>query len=64
MIKAVIYTRFSTRNQDESSLEDQERRCRAFAASKDLDVTGVYADPAVSGTTTRRDDLGFRIVTE
>ena len=39
-MKAVIYARYSTENQDARSIEDQERRCRAFAVARGLQVGG------------------------
>jgi DNA invertase Pin-like site-specific DNA recombinase len=56
-VKAVVYARYSTENQDSRSIEDQERRCRAYAAARGLQVVDVYADAAVSGTTTARPNL-------
>ncbi len=56
-MKAVIYARYSTENQDARSIEDQERRCRVFAVARGLQVVDVYSDAAVSGTTTARPNL-------
>ena len=44
-----IYARYSTEKQDARSIEDQVRRCRAFAATHGHDVVAVYADEAISG---------------
>jgi site-specific DNA recombinase len=51
-MRAVIYSRFSSQLQDARSIEDQERRCRAFASTRDLEVVDVYSVAAISGTTT------------
>lgn len=48
---AAIYLRYSTDKQDPTSLVDQEKRCRAWAAANGYTVAAVYADPAKSGTT-------------
>src|SRR5438552_19131315 len=56
-MEAAIYGRFSTDKQDSRSIEDQARRCRAFAAERGLRVVGAYADAAMSGTHTDRRDL-------
>jgi site-specific DNA recombinase len=46
----VIYARYSTLLQDSRSIDDQERRCRVYAAAHDMHVVGVYADAAESGS--------------
>jgi DNA invertase Pin-like site-specific DNA recombinase len=56
-MRAVTYCRFSTDRQDSRSIEDQDRRCREFAARQDLFVTKVYADAAKSGATMDRIQL-------
>lgn len=50
-MNAVIYTRFSPRKNAATceSCETQERQCREYARQKGLGVSGVYADPDVSG---------------
>lgn len=57
MKTAAVYCRYSTDRQDASSLEDQERKCRAFAVSKGFTVVAVYGDAAVSGSHTQRAQL-------
>ncbi|MEO8212374.1 MAG: recombinase family protein, partial [Myxococcales bacterium] len=52
-----IYARYSTDRQDARSIDDQIRRCRAFAQSRGHSVAGEYADAAVSGTHTDRASL-------
>ena len=56
-MRAVTYCRFSTDRQDSRSIDDQERRCRAFASRQDLFVTKVYADAAKSGAHMERAQL-------
>ena len=54
---AVIYARFSSYNQREESIEAQERACREYASRKGLQVIGVYADRAKSGTSAEREEF-------
>ena len=49
MSEAVIYARFSSDKQTESSIEAQVRACREYAAAHSLHVMEVYADEAISG---------------
>lgn len=49
MKKAVIYARFSSKNQTEESINAQERACRDYADQHNLSVVRVYADEAISG---------------
>lgn len=44
-----IYARFSTARQDARSIDDQVRRCRAFAEQRRLEVVEVFVDAAQSG---------------
>lgn len=55
--KAAAYARFSTDRQDARSIDDQLRRCRAFAESRGLTIAVEYKDAAVSGAHTERADL-------
>ncbi len=48
-MRVAIYTRFSSDKQSLSSLDDQERLCRALAERNCWDVVAVYQDAAVSG---------------
>jgi site-specific DNA recombinase len=51
MTEAVaIYARYSTDRQDARSIDDQERRCREFAAARGFHVTEVFSDAAQSGS--------------
>ena len=54
---AVIYARFSSHNQREESIEAQERACREYASRKGLQIIGVYADRAKSGTSAEREEF-------
>ncbi len=53
-LPAVIYARFSSHKQDEESIEQQVAECRAFAASRGLNIIEVYSDSAISGRSDRR----------
>ncbi len=46
---AVIYARFSTKNQDPRSIDDQFRRCDEYAAAEGLKVVAHYKDEGISG---------------
>jgi len=48
---AIIYARYSTDKQRETSIEDQARVCRARAEGEKLEVVAVYADDGISGAT-------------
>jgi len=50
-ILCAIYARYSSTNQREASIEDQIRRCRQFAASRNWVVLEdyIYVDQAISG---------------
>lgn len=51
LINCAIYARYSSDNQKEASIEDQIRKCREFAKSKEWQVLEghIYFDKAVSG---------------
>jgi DNA invertase Pin-like site-specific DNA recombinase len=51
-MKAIIYARFSTDMQDEQSIFDQVRVCRAFAAQRSLSIGGEFSDEGISGAAT------------
>lgn len=48
---AAIYSRFSTDKQSETSVEAQERLCRARADALGVSIVATHADQAVSGST-------------
>jgi len=52
--RGVIYARFSSHNQREESIEQQVAECKAFAASSDITIVGIYADSAKTGRTDHR----------
>ena len=54
MTRCVIYARYSSDNQREASLTDQERECREYAKHQGWDVVDVYSDAAISGGSDRR----------
>jgi len=56
-IPVAIYARYSTDRQDSRSIDDQIRRCRAFAASRGLEVAAEYKDAAQSGAHLERADM-------
>lgn len=53
-LRGVIYARFSSAKQRETSIAGQIRECRAYAESKGIAVVGTYEDRAVSGRSDRR----------
>ena len=53
-MRAMIYTRYSSDNQREASLEDQERLCRDLALRHGWSVVKVFADRAMSGSSAFR----------
>lgn len=48
-MRSVIYARYSTDRQEESSITDQVRRCRDYAAARGWEVVEVFADEGISG---------------
>ncbi len=50
-LTAVIYARYSTDKQRETSIEDQARVCRTRAKALGLEVVAVHADDELSGST-------------
>ena len=55
-LRAAIYARYSTDKQKETSVEDQFRLCRRHCDQKGWQVTQVFADHGISGTTSQRPD--------
>ncbi len=57
MLRAAVYTRFSSRLQRPTSLEDQLALCRAAASRFDCAILGehIYADREISGSEERRE---------
>jgi DNA invertase Pin-like site-specific DNA recombinase len=50
-MKAIIYARFSSDKQRESSIEDQANICKVFAEREGFQVLAVYTDEGISGST-------------
>ena len=55
---AVIYARFSSDKQSESSIDDQIRNCTRYAERHGIRVSASYEDRAMSGTS--KDRVGFK----
>ena len=53
-MRAATYARYSSDKQRESSIEDQERNCRGFAAREGWTIVARFADEALSGATRSR----------
>lgn len=53
-MRAIIYARYSSDNQDEASIEDQIRKCEELIQQQGWTKTNVYVDRAISGATTLR----------
>ena len=51
-LRVVIYARYSSNNQRESSLADQVEFCQRHCAQQGWDVVAVFDDPAQSGSST------------
>ena len=67
-MNVVIYARFSSHNQHETSIEGQLKECYEYARRNDYTVIDTYIDRAISGTTDNRpeflrmiDDSGKRL---
>ena len=57
MNNVALYARYSTDKQDARSIDDQLRRCRAFAETRALAVVAVHQDAAMSGASHARPGL-------
>src|SRR5580658_5033719 len=55
-LRAVLYARYSTNEQSKESSADQFRVCERLAEYHHFTVVGRYADEAISGGTSKRDD--------
>lgn len=53
-MKAVIYARFSTDKQSDSSIEDQARNCLRYAERSGMTITSRFEDKAISGASKNR----------
>ncbi|HXS23833.1 MAG TPA: recombinase family protein [Gemmatimonadales bacterium] len=56
-VPVATYARYSTNRQDARSIDDQLRRCHAHAGQRGFQVIADYADAAVSGSHTDRNNL-------
>ena len=54
MIRVAIYSRYSSENQSENSIEDQIRLCRERAEREGWHIAEVYTDAAISGSSILR----------
>ena len=60
--RAAIYARYSSVGQRDESIEGQIRECEDFAKRNNISIVKVYADRAVSGTSTcKRDEFNKMI---
>lgn len=57
MNKAVIYARYSSHNQTETSIDGQLRICEDFAKREGFHIVGKYIDRATTGTNDKRPDF-------
>jgi len=55
--KAVIYTRYSSDVQKETSIDDQIRDCKKFAEDKGYQIVYIYRDEAVTGKNDERKEF-------
>ena len=53
-MKAIIYARYSSESQTESSIQGQLRECKTYAENKGIKVVGSYIDRALSAKTDDR----------
>ena len=53
-MRAAVYARYSSDQQRPSSIVDQQRRCRVYADSHDLEVVAEYADEVEKGWNRQR----------
>lgn len=56
-MKAVFYGRYSSTNQNETSIDGQKRECEAFAKQNDIEIIGSYIERAKSGTSDKRPEF-------
>lgn len=52
--KAVIYARYSSSAQRDTSIDQQIKACTAYADRQDLEIVGIYDDRAMTGTNDHR----------
>lgn len=56
-MNAVIYARYSSHAQKDTSIEQQLQVCRKYADDNDLKIVGEYCDHAISGTSDKRPEF-------
>lgn len=56
-MKGVIYARYSSEKQQETSIEGQIRDCMAYAEHHDITIVDTYIDRAYTGTDDNRPDF-------
>lgn len=56
-LRAVIYARYSSLNQNEQSIEGQLRECTEYAQKHDITIVDTYIDRAMSGTNDHREQF-------
>lgn len=56
-MKACIYARYSTDNQNAETIETQVEKCVAYATKNGIEIVEIYADEAVSGMKAHRPEL-------
>ena len=56
-IKAVIYARYSSDSQNESSIEGQLRECNEYAEKQGYSIVGTYIDRALIAKTDNRPEF-------
>ena len=57
-LRVITYTRFSTAQQRDASIEDQERNCRNYATRHNWHIAANFKDKAISGAS--KDRPGFQ----
>ena len=56
-MKAAIYARYSTDNQNPDTIEVQVDKCAEYAANHGIEIVDIFADEAVSGMKSQRPEL-------
>ena len=56
-VKAVLYCRYSSENQNESSIEGQIRECKEYAERHNMTIVETYIDRALSAKTDNRPEF-------
>ena len=56
-MNGVIYARYSSHNQQETSIEGQIKECRRYAKQHNINIIKEYADRAMTGTNDKRPEF-------